>query len=430
VDEPRVVVRDGRAFVPRFAPAPPGEPFVVEAGRSYVVTGGTGALGRAVVAWLLERGAEHVVVAARREAEVDERASFVPADLSRAEDVDRVLAAARSRAPLGAVFHLAGTADGAGKLAGARHLDARLPDEPLIVVSSAIAWLGRPGAGPYGAANAAVEALISARVAAGKPGRALAFGPWSVGMGAGGGWEREGIGVFDASSGIAALERGLRCASPVVFLVEADRKALGSRYAVEPPWLEGWPGEPAPAVIPRAVDVAGVVRAEVAALLGRSVPDDQGLFEAGLDSLGAVELARRLSRALGRPLATTVAFEHPDVARLVRHLSPTEAPPVTVSTRGASTEPLAIVGLGCRFPGAADPDELWELLLSQRVATREVPADRWSLDAWYDPEPGKVGRMYARRGGFLEEPAGFDPEFFGISAREAASIDPQHRLLL
>ncbi len=96
-----------------------------------------------------------------------------------------------------------------------------------------------------------------------------------------------------------------------------------------------------------------------------------------------------------------------------------------------AAEPIAIVGIGCRMPGGADtPDKLWDLLQAGTDAVAEVPADRWSLDDLYDPDPDAPGKMSTRWGGFLNEVDRFDPQFFGISAREAHSMDPQQRLLL
>lgn len=95
-------------------------------------------------------------------------------------------------------------------------------------------------------------------------------------------------------------------------------------------------------------------------------------------------------------------------------------------------EPVAIVGIGCRFPGGADtPEAFWKLLISGRDAIVDVPSDRWDIRRFYDSDPEKPGKMYIRRGGFLKEKIDhFDANFFNISPREGESMDPQQRLLL
>ncbi len=97
----------------------------------------------------------------------------------------------------------------------------------------------------------------------------------------------------------------------------------------------------------------------------------------------------------------------------------------------ARDEPIAVIGIGCRFPGGADsPASFWELLCDGVDAIREVPRDRWDVDAYYDPDPDAPGKSYSRWGGFLDRVDLFDPQFFGIAPREARRMDPQHRLLL
>ena len=97
----------------------------------------------------------------------------------------------------------------------------------------------------------------------------------------------------------------------------------------------------------------------------------------------------------------------------------------------AQSEPIAIVGMGCRFPGGAhSPEAFWELLHAGRDTVTEVPRERWDVDAYYDPEPATPGKMYSRCGAFLSQVDQFDPQFFGILPREAVSMDPQQRLLL
>ena len=93
-------------------------------------------------------------------------------------------------------------------------------------------------------------------------------------------------------------------------------------------------------------------------------------------------------------------------------------------------EPIAVVGLSCRYPGAPNPDAYWRLLVEGRDAVTEVPDDRWDKQAYYDPNPSAPGKIHAPFGGFLEKIDSFDAGFFGISGREAESMDPQQRLLL
>jgi acyl transferase domain-containing protein/acyl carrier protein len=94
------------------------------------------------------------------------------------------------------------------------------------------------------------------------------------------------------------------------------------------------------------------------------------------------------------------------------------------------SEPVAVIGIGCRFPGAEGPEQFWQLLLSGRDAITEIPPDRWDVDAWYDPGPQAPGKTYSRWGGFLDRVDEFDAEFFGISPREAQHMDPRQRILL
>ena len=94
------------------------------------------------------------------------------------------------------------------------------------------------------------------------------------------------------------------------------------------------------------------------------------------------------------------------------------------------SEPIAVIGLGCRFPHARDPEQFWQMLCRGEDAVSEVPASRWPMEDFYDPNPDAPGKMSTRWAGMLDAVDEFDPEFFGISPREAISMDPQQRLML
>jgi epothilone polyketide synthase D len=188
--------------------------------------------------------------------------------------------------------------------------------------------------------------------------------------------------------------------------------------------------------------VREAVRAEVARVLSLGHPDgvaeDRPLQELGLDSLTAVELGKALGRRAGLTLPATLAFDYPTAAAigdyLLKKLLPDNGPRVSVASTSPARsvdEPIAIVGMGCRYPGGiTDPETFWGVLDGGIDAVAEVPAERWDIDALYDPDPDAAGKMVTRSGGFVRGIDRFDAGFFGISPREAVSLDPQQRLLL
>ncbi|MEU7109535.1 type I polyketide synthase [Streptomyces sp. NPDC046215] len=191
--------------------------------------------------------------------------------------------------------------------------------------------------------------------------------------------------------------------------------------------------------------VSKLVRTHIAKVLGHSNTDginaERAFKELGFSSLSSVQLRNQLSAATGLSLSPTLVFDHPTPSALVQHLlnltvgADTEVthPPVPVPASTVSDdEPIAIIGMACRYPGGARSAELfWELLASRTDATDDFPADRgWDTEKIYDPDPEQSGTCYTRRGAFLYDAAEFDAEFFGISPREALAMDPQQRLLL
>ncbi|PPK67089.1 type I polyketide synthase [Actinokineospora auranticolor] len=211
-------------------------------------------------------------------------------------------------------------------------------------------------------------------------------------------------------------------------------------------------GTPAPG--PTAGTVSGddldavldVVLAEVRAATGATgVDQDRPFVELGLGSMAAVALASRVFAATGVPLPATAVFDNPTPASLARRIveRATGAPAAGSGSgsgsggrggrlRDRDTEPIAIVGMACRYPGGVgSPEDLWRLLVDGGDAIGPFPTDRgWDLANLHHPDPDHPGTTYTREGGFLDDAAGFDNAFFGISPKEATAMDPQQRLAL
>ncbi len=169
----------------------------------------------------------------------------------------------------------------------------------------------------------------------------------------------------------------------------------------------------------------------------------KGLFDLGIDSLMAVDLAVRLEESTGLSIPSTLVFDYPTVDAIVDYIAKklkieeiqysvdiSNIRPIVANSESLE-EPIAVIGMGCRFPGGCDtPESFWKLLRNEGDAVKEIPHDRWDIEAFYDPDPNKPGKSYARHGGFLDQVDMFDANFFGIAPREAANLDPQQRLVL
>ncbi|MBI4614801.1 MAG: SDR family NAD(P)-dependent oxidoreductase [Planctomycetes bacterium] len=349
-------------------------------------------------------------------------------------------------------------------------LSREIPLDFFVLFSSIASVWGSARIGHYAAANHFLDALAHHRRALGLPATSISWGPWAGGgmanEAAREGLARSGVSALDPTVALAALERLIGSRATHAAVGNVDWKRFKELYELRArrPFLDEI-AAPAPETSPSAASsevlarlsaagpdergeiLSGWVREELGQVLGfepgTPIDPERGFFQLGMDSLTAVELKERLEKGLGRSLPGTLAFEHPNLADLSMYLlSEVLALPAAPAAgavprvhaargeRGAS-EPIAIVGIGCRFPGpASDPESFWRLLAEGTDAVVEVPPGRWDVGAWYDPDPEAPGKMYARSGGFLPEVDRFDPEFFGLSGREAASMDPQQRLVL
>jgi malonyl CoA-acyl carrier protein transacylase len=500
--EDQVAYRNGRRWVPRLAPCTPAETRQLHLSEDgcYLITGGLGALGLRVAHWLVEQGAEQLVLISRRglteEAQpavtelqdAGAHVQVIAADVANLEDMQRVWQQIRSQPqPLKGIWHAAGV-EGVEplesmqpqswqqvlrpKVQGGWNLHQLSQGDNLdyfVCFSSIASVWGSRGQGHYAAANQFLDALIHYRRTAGLPGLSINWGPWAEG-----GMANEEAQAWLAQTGVMALSPDLALAAMARLLTtdleqvtvsETDWARFKALYTAQRP-------RPLLDLIEVATEVTSEISAASAPLSEilqslRAAPESEripllqthvqeqlrpvlglkatqpldpqtGFFELGMDSLMAVEFRNRLEKSLEVSLPASLAFDLPNLERLTRYLAEEVLDlDVGSQTRGTETrgialaEPIAIIGLACRFPGDANtPEAFWEKLRQSYDAITLVPPERWDADAYYDPDPSTPGKSYCRYGGFLNPVDQFDPDFFGISPREAKYIDPQHRLLL
>ncbi|HEY2510264.1 MAG TPA: acyltransferase domain-containing protein [Polyangiaceae bacterium] len=184
------------------------------------------------------------------------------------------------------------------------------------------------------------------------------------------------------------------------------------------------------------------VKRRLATLLAKHLPagttvDPHTRFSlCGADSRIMTAVLAALGKELGRPLPVTMAWEHPTVAELASAVALPEGTtrprplPSPASSGSRDADPIAVVGLACRFPGGESPGAFFDALLQKTDAVRELPADRFTVSTLFDADPEAPGRSSTRWAGTLDAVDGFDAAFFGLSPREAIHMDPQQRLML
>ncbi|MFC4035303.1 SDR family NAD(P)-dependent oxidoreductase, partial [Streptomyces polygonati] len=413
-------------------------------------------------------------------------------DVSEEGRLAALLAAIPVDRPLTAVVHCAGVLDDVpvGSLTPDRldrvmrpkadaawrlhELTRGLELSAFVLFSSVAGLFGSAGQGNYAAANAFLDALAERRRAEGLPATSLAWGLWqerselTAGLGESDLLRLSAIGVrpLPTDEALALFDAALAADEPVLAPVRLDPDGLGGPERPVPALLRALtvtspvsrtPRVPARRTPAAAEGLAGraramgaaertrtlsaLVRGEAAAVLGLESPDDvqdrRAFAELGMDSLTALELRNRLAALTGLALPAGLAFDHPTARDLTDHLESellgTEQPPeASAPVPATADEPIAIVGMACRYPGGvSSPQDLWSLVARGGDAIGDFPSDRgWDLDGLFDPDPDRRGTSYARAGGFVDHADRFDAEFFGISPREALAMDPQQRLLL
>ncbi len=490
--ESQLAVRDGALYVPRLKPAESGDAPTFDPDGTILITGGTGTLGALVARHLVsEHGARHLLLTSRRGPdspgatelrELDADVTIAACDAADREALSALLETVPAEHPLTAVIHTAGVLDDATIAAlTPEQLDAVLRPKvdaawnlheltqdlaAFVLFSSAAGTFGSPGQANYAAANTYLDALAHHRHANGLPATSLAWGLWATGSGMTGDMsaadtariERLGLVPMATEDALALFDRGLSAGRPAVVTARIDARAVRSQDGSVPPMLRDLVRTPVRraarpgssswrrrlsglSVADREQALLDLIRTQLSVVLGHTTPGtidaDRTFKQLGFDSLTAVELRNRLNTATGLRMPATMVFDHPTATALARHLAgellddrPDAAAPVPVAV--VRDEPIAIVGMACRYPGGVrTPDDLWRLVTTGTDAIGGFPTDRgWNLEDLYDPDPEATGKSYARQGGFLEEAGGFDSAFFDISPREALAIDPQQRLLL
>ena len=387
--------------------------------------------------------------------------------------------------PLRAVVHAAGALDDgligsltadrlesvlAAKVDAAWHLHELTKDlelDAFVLFSSVAGVFGSPGQASYAAANTFLDALAARRRAQGLCATSVAWGRWELDTGLTGHMseadrmrmKRSGFSPISSERGLDLFDAACAAGDPLALAVGLDLAVLREWARAEslPALLRGMVRVPAGrsqrggrSLARTLGDLAGaereraavdLVRREAATVLGHSsaeaIDARRAFNELGFDSLLAVELRNRLNAATGMRLPATLVFDYPTPAALAKHLlgelgGVTAEPARSVSVKTSSDEPIAIVGMACRFPGGVgSPQDFWELIDSERDAMSGFPTDRqWEQELIPGGDGEGTDDLYVRRGGFIYDAADFDAAFFGISPREALAMDPQQRHLL
>ncbi|WP_234774146.1 type I polyketide synthase, partial [Mycobacterium tuberculosis] len=317
-----------------------------------------------------------------------------------------------------------------------------------------------------------LDALAAHRRAHGLPAISLGWGLWDQASAMTGGLDaadlarlgREGVLALSTAEALELFDTAMIVDEPFLAPARIDLTALRAHAVAVPPMFSDLASAPTRRQVDDSVAAAksksalahrlhglpeaeqhavllGLVRLHIATVLGNITPEaidpDKAFQDLGFDSLTAVEMRNRLKSATGLSLSPTLIFDYPTPNRLASYIR-TELAGLpqeikhTPAVRTTSEDPIAIVGMACRYPGGVNsPDDMWDMLIQGRDVLSEFPADRgWDLAGLYNPDPDAAGACYTRTGGFVDGVGDFDPAFFGVGPSEALAMDPQQRMLL
>jgi len=449
---------------------------------SYLITGGLGGIGLEIAKFLGQHGAKHLVLMARHQPSdhavevinlLKSKAieiTVVQKDVSLKEDVESTLATYCTHYPLKGIFHAAGTlADAplikqnaasyknvfAAKVQGAWYLHEATKDIDLdyfVLFSSFASLNGSPTQSNYAAANSFLDGLAHYRQQLGLKAQSINWGPWKeTGMAKNlvANYERQGIQPLTNQEALDALNEVLKQGIPQLGVIHINWQTLTESLSPPPSWLADFIEKKSNSPMIDSLKIAPpeqrekllkqIVIQEVKKILNQTqnLDESKGFFEMGMDSLLALELKNKLQNLVGEKLSDTVVFDYPTLDTLIPYLASllkiktSPLPSFSSTSPINSEESIAVIGMGCRFPGGAnDPETFWKLLEQGFDSSIEVPENRWNIDDYYDPT-NAPGKMISRKSSFLTTPIeNFDAAFFGISPREAEYLDPQQRLLL
>ncbi|MGB8387095.1 SDR family NAD(P)-dependent oxidoreductase, partial [Mycobacterium sp.] len=414
----------------------------------------------------------------------------VACDAAEREALAKVIADIPVQYPLSAVIHTAGSLDDAvvtsltservdvvlrAKVDAAWNLHELTRDldvSAFVLFSSMAGLVGSSGQANYAAANSFLDGLAVHRRALGLPAISLGWGLWEQASAMTGKLDaadlarlgRDGVLALSSEEALELFDTALIIDEPFIAPARIDLTALRAHATAVPPMFTDLVNAPTRRQVDDSLAAAksksalahrlhglpepeqhavllDLVCSHIATVLGDVSPEaidpDKAFQELGFDSLTAVEMRNRLKTATGLALSPTLVFDYPTPNGLAKYIRaelagvPQEIKQ-SAAVRATGDDPIAIVGMSCRFPGGVEtPEDLWQMVADGRDVLSEFPSDRgWDLAGLFNADPDVPGSCYVRTGGFVDGVADFDAAFFGIAPSEALAMDPQQRIFL